>query len=195
MTQRKKTQTESKTNKGTEITVAQIGLVTAVLVAIVSGVVTIISSYFSSQAAQAPILIPIRATQTAEAHLTASQDNSYATQVALQLTQLSVLQEMATSQAQSIVNFSPTATAFAQQIAEMQNALDRVPTPPVVATSQESKNLDIVFVFDKSTSLAQNLSYIEFQSFARTILAEVRINSDNRIGIITFSEMQKLYKS
>lgn len=124
-------------------------------------------------------------------HYFISQDNSYATQVALQLAQLSVLQEMATRQAQSAdtggVNFSPTATAFAQQIAEMQSTLESMTTPPVVATSQASQNLDIVFVFDTSASLALDLSYIEFQSVARNVLAEVRANSDNRIGIISFS--------
>jgi hypothetical protein len=61
-----------------EIRVARIGLISAVVVAVcglVGTLVTVfgtaISAYFSSQAAQVPVALPIRATQTAEARLVA----------------------------------------------------------------------------------------------------------------------------
>lgn len=66
MTQRKKSQPEAKN----DITIAKIGLVSALLVAIIGGVVTIFNSYLASQAVLAPIIIPIQATQTAEAKST-----------------------------------------------------------------------------------------------------------------------------
>jgi len=57
-------------NGKTQLSVAKIGLISALGVAIVGMVASVLSAYFSSQAAQAPILIPIQATQTAEARLT-----------------------------------------------------------------------------------------------------------------------------
>jgi hypothetical protein len=50
-----------------QITIAKIGVISAVAVAIIGLIGTIAAAYFSSQAAQAPVLIPIQATQTAEA--------------------------------------------------------------------------------------------------------------------------------
>lgn len=52
-----------------EISVAKIGLISAITVAIIGLVGSAINAYFSSQAAQAPLLIPIQATQTAEARI------------------------------------------------------------------------------------------------------------------------------
>ncbi len=54
----------------TEISVAKIGVISALGVAAMGMLATIISAYFSAQAAQAPILLPIRATQTSEARST-----------------------------------------------------------------------------------------------------------------------------
>ena len=67
-----KTPPETEADIGkTEVSVAKIGLISAVVVAIITVIGTAISAYFSSQAAQAPILIPIQATQTAEAKMAA----------------------------------------------------------------------------------------------------------------------------
>ena len=51
----------------TEISVAKIALISAITVAVIGMIGTAVNAYFSSQAAQAPIIIPIQATQTAEA--------------------------------------------------------------------------------------------------------------------------------
>lgn len=68
------TQPPSKPQESTEIRVARIGLISAIAVAVCGLLGTLatvlgaaISGYFSSQAARDPILIPIQATQTAEA--------------------------------------------------------------------------------------------------------------------------------
>ncbi len=67
---------ERNSESSPEIRVARIGLISAIIVAIcglVGTLVTVlgtaISAYFSSQAAQVPVVEPIRATQTAEARL------------------------------------------------------------------------------------------------------------------------------
>ena len=57
---------ESK-DSTTEISVAKIALISAITVAVIGMIGTAVNAYFSSQAAQAPIIIPIQATQTAEA--------------------------------------------------------------------------------------------------------------------------------
>ncbi len=51
----------------TEINLAKIGLISAIAVAVIGLLSTAVSAYFTSQTAQAPIIIPIQATQTAEA--------------------------------------------------------------------------------------------------------------------------------
>lgn len=74
---------KSQANNGkTEISVAKIGLISAITVAAISVIGTVLNAYFSSQAAQAPIIIPIQATQTAEAKATLTAGTStLATQV------------------------------------------------------------------------------------------------------------------
>ena len=59
----------SNSNRPTEISVAQIGLVGTLVVALISLIGVVVNAYFSNQAAQAPLLIAIHATQTAEARL------------------------------------------------------------------------------------------------------------------------------
>jgi len=63
----------------TEISVARIGVISALGVAAMGMLATVLSAYFSAQAAQAPIILPILATQTAAAHPTPTaliQDSS-----------------------------------------------------------------------------------------------------------------------
>ena len=70
MKQSRKSPLKTKTGSDKkEVSIAKIGLISAVTVAIVGLFGTAINAYFSSQAAQAPILIPIQATQTAEAKI------------------------------------------------------------------------------------------------------------------------------
>lgn len=72
MKQRKKTMAEAEPDSGKkEISVAKIGLVGTIVVTIIGLVGTALTAYFSSQAAQAPVLIAIQATQTAEARIVA----------------------------------------------------------------------------------------------------------------------------
>jgi len=60
---------KTEANSGTtQISLAKIGLVSAISVAVLGMIGTALNAYFSSQAASAPILIPIQATQTAEAN-------------------------------------------------------------------------------------------------------------------------------
>lgn len=60
-----------KDSGSTEISIAKIGLISAIVVAAIGMLGTVISAYFSSRAAQAPIVIPLQATQTQEARLAA----------------------------------------------------------------------------------------------------------------------------
>jgi len=68
MPTRKKTENASP---NPEISIAKIGLISAIVVALLGTLGTVISAYFSSRAAQAPIVIPLQATQTQEARLLA----------------------------------------------------------------------------------------------------------------------------
>ena len=68
MNQTGKKSSETQDLKGkTELNIAKIGLISAIAVAIIGLVGIGVTAYFSSQSAQAPILISIQATQTAEA--------------------------------------------------------------------------------------------------------------------------------
>ena len=57
-------------NRPTEISVAKIGLIGTLVVALISLFGVVVNAYYSNQAAQAPLLIAIHATQTAEARIT-----------------------------------------------------------------------------------------------------------------------------
>jgi len=60
-----------KASPNPEISIAKIGLISAIVVALLGTLGTVMSAYFSSRAAQAPIVIPLQATQTQEARLAA----------------------------------------------------------------------------------------------------------------------------
>ncbi len=85
MSQIEKQQTEPKDEKSkTEISIAKIGLISAIAVAAIGLLSTAVSAYFSSQTVQAPILIPIQATQTAEARSIENSDSIIATAISTQ---------------------------------------------------------------------------------------------------------------
>lgn len=54
-------------NGDTQVNIAKIGLISAIAVAVVGMIGTALSAYLSTQSVKAPILIPIQATQSAEA--------------------------------------------------------------------------------------------------------------------------------
>lgn len=67
--QKKSTSEKQASSDKKEISVAKIGLISAITVAIIGLVGSAINAYFSNRSAQAPFLIPIQATQTAEARV------------------------------------------------------------------------------------------------------------------------------
>jgi len=66
---KKSTQEKQTSSDKKDISIAKIGLISAITVAIIGLASSALNAYFSSQAAQAPLLIPIQATQTAEARV------------------------------------------------------------------------------------------------------------------------------
>jgi translation elongation factor EF-Tu-like GTPase len=71
MKQQRKSSGRSKVdNSKAEISVAKIGLISTIAVAIIGMIGTALSAYFSTEAAKAPLLISIQATQTAESRST-----------------------------------------------------------------------------------------------------------------------------
>jgi hypothetical protein len=111
-----------KDSGSTEISIAKIGLISAIVVAAIGMLGTVISAYFSSRAAQAPIVIPLQATQTQEARLAAQLPAA-----------TSPLAASPVLTVQPAAQSLPTALLALQPLPTDQPAS---PTPPVDAASQ-----------------------------------------------------------
>lgn len=146
-----KTQPESPPDTGgTQISLAKIGLISAIAVAVVGMIGTVISSYFSSQAALAPIVIPIQATETAQARSVAQGAPTQTT--------------AATLATLTLPNPAPSATPVPPSIAPSATAEQPAAVP--TATAQQAANA-------ASPTLAPGLSGAEYERLLKVVNIEL----------------------